>query len=289
MSDTDDVQDFDDDWAPTEDDDGTGSDDDGDGTEGGPADNTDDIHDTDDVHGGLDPAEADFGDGGLLASSGGEDRTDEASYFGGCCAPSDRSPGDLPGAEGWAPNGNLIVANPDGTTADFGPPTLDLDGDGTPDSALVSGPDGAAYVVVDFSGDFVLDGVLVVDGSGDVLAGFELDADGQPTEIAVPDDASIADQLGLDPSGGVPGPATTLEPDPTPVPAPGQPDERDPVIDLGAPGKNVVLNDGGKLVDLGAPTLDLDGDGVPDAVVVNDDLGRPAYVVMEISAATPTW
>jgi hypothetical protein len=192
-----------------------------------------------------------------------------------CCVPSDRPGSQLPGAEEWAPNGNLVLSIPDGTMADFGPPALDLDGDGMPESTLVTGADGSMYVMMDVTGDSLVDGYLMVDAHGNVLSGFELDATGQPVPVEIPEGMNVAALVGADP-------ATPATPEPI------VPDSNETSSGLGGPAGNVVLNDGTQLIDLGPATHDFDGDGINESVIVNDETGAPAYVVSELSAAGET-
>jgi hypothetical protein len=218
----------------------------------------------------------------------GDDSQVVPADFSGCCVPCDRPVSELPGADVWAPNGNLVLAGPDGAVTDFGPPTLDIDGDDVPDSTIVAGSDGTAYLMMDVTGDNLLDGLLVVDGDGNVLTGFEIDAVGELVAVEVPAGMNVAPLLegaplaaegdAVDSPGAVDG-------------VPPAADEQvviDPIEpvegDQGSLGGNVVLNDGTGLVDLGPPTHDFDNDGVLESVVVNDEEGRPAFVVAEITA-----
>lgn len=208
-----------------------------------------------------------------------------------CCVTTDRSSYDLPGSDEWAPQGSLVLQLPDGSVTDFGVPTLDVDGNGIPDSTVAYGDDGTGYLIMDVTGDNLADGALIVDGAGNVISGFELDANGQPVVVQVPEGMNIAELIrGTVPDGNV---------DPQPAPQPARPQdtiepaselapERTEVSGLGEPGGNVVLNHGGQLVDLGPATEDLDGNGVPESVLVNSPDGQTAWVVTELDATGRT-
>jgi hypothetical protein len=233
----------------------------------------DDVADDDPVPSGLDQSDLGIDQDDLEASP-----VEPVDYTDACC-PTERPTSELPGAGEWAPNGNLVLATAEGST-DFGPPTLDLDGNGVPDATVVPGEDGSAYLLMDVTGDNFVDGAMLVDAQGVVLTAFAIDEQGQVVPVEGVAGSTVDEVL----SGAQPdqAPADQVVPETAEEPIV---DPLEPAADgQGAPGSRVVLTMGTQVIDLGPPTLDLSNDGTLDAVVVPDEQGRPAYVVAELSA-----
>ncbi|MBM9468657.1 hypothetical protein [Nakamurella leprariae] len=224
----------------------------------------------------LDPdATVDPGDtldtGGTDAWTAGVDPIDLETWSGPAdddlvplTVPVERPIPDLPGAAGWAPNGPLLL-DVGGQLLDLGIPTLDMDGDGRPDSTLLAGTDGQLYLLCDLTGDGLTDGLVIADQQGAVLAGFDL-VDGVPVPADLPAGLQLDDLLAT--------PAADDGPAPTGPATPGRPETAEPL--------QVTFHTGTELVDLGPATHDFDGDGVPESVVLADADGNPAYVVSEL-------
>ena len=218
-----------------------------------------------------------------------------------CCEPEAQSviPPGQPGSEYFEPETPVmdpIVSDPvstsdsitlylEGDTIDAGSPKLDLDADGVVDSAIVVGPQGETYIVADISRDGLADGLLLVDRSGMLVAGFNIGPDGTPEPVEVPEGMSVFDLL--NPTAAT-SDATTDRVQPAPAETEVPAAEEDLTIRLdepGAVGERVVLELEGEVYDFGPPTHDFDNDGVLESVLVYDEAGNLTHVVSELSAA----
>lgn len=179
--------------------------------------------------------------------------------------------------------GDIAVAA-DGHYIDAGPAQYDLDGDGHAETAVVEA-DGRIIQVSDTDGDGRADEMLQVDkathraailtddGSGkwEVAATGHIGADGGFVEedsagvTASSDPSSAAHPT----SGAHP---QTTQPS-TAEPSTTDPSGSDPEGDAAHP-PDIVYTAGGTQTDLGAPTEDLDGDGVPESVAVRTGDGH---------------
>lgn len=88
---------------------------------------------------------------------------------GGTTGTTDHTTSDHTGGTGTSPGGDITV-EVNGQTADVGPATIDSDGNGSPDTAVVQGQDGSTMFVTDVNGDGTGDQVIQVgqDGSATV-------------------------------------------------------------------------------------------------------------------------
>lgn len=206
---------------------------------------------------GIDQTSADTGaSAGTGAQDGPAESGDQAN-----------GPADQGGASDTAVGGISVIGD-DGTPMSVGEPTADLDGDGTPDTAVVRNEDGSTTGYTDIDGDgqaeqitqIGSDGSVVIavtDGNGgwDVAATGHLDSDGTFVEDASPDGSATVD-LPADGSGaGTQGALTAAG------------IESDAVTGLPGTTEIVFTAADGQTYELGAPTADLDGDGNPDTVV----------------------
>jgi hypothetical protein len=140
-----------------------------------------------DHDGVLDAADVDTPDGGhlLYVDSDGDGSADEAITYaadGTATAAADYDPGsgdwvasEVPGRSGGASidpvaGGDLHVDTAAGTV-DAGTPTVDSDGDGTDDTAIVHGSDGSTILYTDMDSDGSADVATVIgpDGSAETL------------------------------------------------------------------------------------------------------------------------
>lgn len=140
-----------------------------------------------DHDGVLDAAAVDTPDGGhlLYVDSDGDGVADEAVTYdahGAATAAADYEPGsgewvasDVPGGSGGAAvdpvaGGDLHVDTASGSL-DAGAPTVDSDGDGTDDTAVVRGSDGSTILYTDSDGDGTADVATVIgpDGHAETL------------------------------------------------------------------------------------------------------------------------
>lgn len=161
--------------------------------------------------------------------------------------------GDASGAPGISFTGD------DGADHSVGTPTVDLDKDGSPDTAIVRHEDGSVTGYTDRDGEGRADQITRVDAAGKVViavsdssGGWEvtatghLDADG----VLVPDSRPNASASDPAAAGDVGEPATAPDGD-------------------SARADAISVTDQGQAYDLGRPTTDLDGDGAADTVVTH--------------------
>lgn len=185
------------------------------------------------------------------------------------------------GASGHS--GDITVADSSGKTVDVGSPTVDLDKDGKPDTAVVRGSDGTVTAFTDRDGDGTADQITQVSANGSVVVGVHdgsggwqvvatghVDSEGNLVKDAEPDpNASI--HL---PSGGEssdPGTDThNTDTHTTDTHTTDTHTTDSHTSDThGTPAGNgdITVSAGGKDYDLGRPTADMDGDGKPDTFV----------------------
>lgn len=169
--------------------------------------------------------------------------------------------------------GSITVVDDSGHSVDVGPPTVDMDGDGHQDTAVVRNDDGSTSGYTDRNGDGEADQItqigtdnqvtiLVADGNGgwEVAETGHLDSNGDFVE----DWGS-----GADPSGNSSSPSTssTSGGDHLVDPVEG-------VIEPAADQSGISYTDAtGQTYPLGAPTADFNGDGTADTVVTTLDNG----------------
>ncbi len=72
-----------------------------------------------------------------------------------------------------------VMVDVNGQEFDAGPPTVDTDGDGRPDTVEIPGPNDTTLHYQDSNGDGVADKAWATDASGQVTAAYQLGADGQ--------------------------------------------------------------------------------------------------------------
>lgn len=173
----------------------------------------------------------------------------------------------------------ISVVDDQGRTVEVGPPTVDMDGDGTADTAVVQGDDGSTIGYTDRNGDGEADqlteitadrhvtiSVLNSAGEWEVAQTGTLDANGHfvPSEgSGSSTDGFRADgegvAWGILPTDAAAGDAGAADTD-APVDAP------DDVS--GATGTPIVYTDPeGNTYELGLPTEDFNGDGQADTVI----------------------
>ncbi|SDO78172.1 hypothetical protein SAMN04515671_1977 [Nakamurella panacisegetis] len=191
---------------------------------------------------------------------------------------------------------DITVTGSDGSAHSIGTPTVDLDHDGSPDTAVVHNSDGSVTGYTDRDGDGHADQITQIGADGKVVIAVadnnggwtitttgHLDASGNLVPDGTPNpDASLdpADTAGVTSghtttSGTATGASdhttsgqTTSEPtgdgrtvaEPVPNSAP---------ISGNEPDGDITFSEDGKDYDLGHPTTDLDGDGTPDTVVTH--------------------
>lgn len=172
--------------------------------------------------------------------------------------------GGDPGADAA---GTITVVDDHGQTVEVGPATVDMDNNGTPDTAVVKGDDGSTIGYTDRNGDGEADQItritadrevtiLVSDGNGgwDVAAHGHLDDNG----VLVEDGAGSSDSAGA----GADGASDNLTAADAAAGA-----------DQAAPAEISYTDANGQSYQLGAPTADFDNDGTLDTVVTTLDNG----------------
>lgn len=205
--------------------------------------------------------------------------------------------GDTQGdASGDAAPGSITVVDDQGRAVEVGPPTADMDGDGTADTAIVRNTDGSTTGYTDRNADGEADQITqigtdnrvtisVADGKGgwEVAASGHLDAHGEFVEDA--GSGSAGATTGTDgadvPDNAVGG---AVMPDVATTAGSGAADQ--PVDAAGvavaepagesaaADGATITYTDAnGQSYQLGAPTADFDGDGTADTVVTTLENG----------------
>ena len=210
---------------------------------------------------------------------------------GGTTDPTDHTTGGTtdPTDHGASGSGEDINITIQGQTYDVGHATIDSDGNGTPDTAVVQGQDGSTMLVTDANGDGTGDQVIEInaDGSATVAVsdghgGWETVATGHVDS----DGNLVIDQQ----TGGTGGTATPREGQPvTPV---GPAARRTPPITRAAPptppttpaarasgaGEDITVDVNGQTSDVGHATIDSDGNGSPDTAVVQGQDGSTLLV-----------
>lgn len=186
-------------------------------------------------------------------------------------------------------DGGITVVGNDGSPVTVGDPTVDIDKDGQPDTAVVKGADGSTTGYTDRDGDgqadqitqISADGKVVIavaeDGGWHVVATGHIDADGSMVQDASPDpNAQIhapttGDDHGQqDPSTPHTDPQTgpTVDPQNGPTVDPQGDPHTDPHTDpQTAPAGDITVSKDGQAYDLGSPNADMNGDGKADTVV----------------------
>ena len=196
-------------------------------------------------------------DGGASGTSGTTDHDG-----GGTTGPS----GTDTGTDG-APAATITVTADDGSHVGVGAPTVDLNQDGHPDTALVKHTDGSVTGYTDRDGDgqadqitqIASDGSVIItvhDGSGDwhVAATGHVDSSGKLIEDASPTTTS---------TDSVPNTVHASD-----VSTEAVPDGTGGAANATTPGSgDITFSAEGKDYDLGKPTADMNGDGTPDTVV----------------------
>jgi len=185
--------------------------------------------------------------------------------------------GDPGGSSGDAAAGSITVVDEQGRAVEVGPPTADMDGDGTADTAIVRNDDGSTTGYTDRNADGEADQITQIgtdnhvtisisDGKGgwDVAATGRLDANGEFVEDAgsgAGDPAAGTDSTNPDNAVGGAVLSDLAAGDPAGDPA-------DSVA------TTITYTDAnGQSYPLGAPTADFDGDGTPDTVVTTLENG----------------
>lgn len=171
--------------------------------------------------------------------------------------------------------GSIAVLDDNGHSVDVGPPTVDMDGDGQNDTAVVRNDDGSTSGYTDRNGDGEADQItqigtdnqvtiLVGDGNGgwEVAETGHLDSNGDFVE----DSGSGGDSSG---DSSSPSTSSTSGSDHLANPLVGGTES---TSDQSATG--ISYTDAtGQTYPLGAPTADFNGDGTPDTVVTTLDNG----------------
>jgi hypothetical protein len=183
--------------------------------------------------------------------------------------------------------GEDITVDINGQTYDVGNATIDSDGNGSPDTAVVQGDDGTTVLVTDINGDGSGDQIVQVnpdgsavvqqsDGNGgwDTVATGHVDADGN----LVIDQSGTAIPPGQPGNPGTDGP--TQPGDPGTMVPPGQPGNQgtDGPTQPAGTGEDITVDINGQTYDVGNATLDADGNGSPDTAVVQGDDGTTVLV-----------
>ncbi|MDQ2845334.1 MAG: hypothetical protein M3Y77_03065 [Actinomycetota bacterium] len=169
--------------------------------------------------------------------------------------------------------GSITIVDDNGHSVDVGPPTVDMDGDGHKDTAVVRNDDGSTSGYTDRNGDGEADQItqigtdnqvtiLVADGNGgwEVAETGHLDSNGDFAEGS----GSGADSSGNASSSST---SSTSGGDHLVNPVEG-------VAEPAADQSGISYTDAtGQTYTLGAPTADFNGDGTPDTVVTTLDNG----------------
>jgi len=205
--------------------------------------------------------------------------------------------GDTPGdTSGDAAPGSITVVDDQGRAVEVGPPTADMDGDGTADTAIVRNTDGSTTGYTDRNADGEADQITqigtdnrvtisVADGKGgwEVAASGHLDAHGEFVEDAGSGSAGVTTgtdgaAVPVDAAGGavMSDVATTAGSGAAdqPVDAAGVAVAEPAGEFTAADGATITYTDAnGQSYQLGAPTADFDGDGTADTVVTTLENG----------------
>lgn len=205
---------------------------------------------------------------------------------GGETTGSDTTGSDTTGDDAGETSSTVIsVVDDQGRSVDVGPPTVDMDGDGTPDTAVVQGDGGSTIGYTDRNGDGEADQITeitadrhvtisVVNSAGDweVAQTGTLDANGHfvPSEgTGTATDDLRQDGTATESVAWGLLPADTADTTDTADPAAGQTDASDAAAPADTAGSvPIVYTDPeGNTYELGLPTEDFNGDGRADTVI----------------------
>lgn len=221
---------------------------------------------------------------GTSGDSTGSDSTGSDGTEGSTGTTETGSAGDADSA-----GGPISVVDDQGRTIEVGPPTVDMNGDGTPDTAVVRNDDGSTIGYTDRNGDGEADQITEIstdrhvtisvqdgDGAWHVVQSGTLDDKG--TFVPDPGEGPTEQVSAPAPTDGVTGESAVLglaaagtgESAAEVDAAPATTDEAAP---LDAPGPITYTDPDGNTYQLGVPTEDFDGDGRPDTVVTTLDDG----------------
>ncbi len=205
--------------------------------------------------------------------------------------------GDTSGdTSGDAAPGSITVVDDQGRPVEVGPPTADMDGDGTADTAIVRNDDGSTTGYTDRNADGEADQITqigtdnrvtisVSDGKGgwEVAASGRLDANGEFVEDAGSGSAGTTSGIdGSDNADNAVGGAVLSNVAATagggaadqPVDVTGAAAAEPTGDSAASDGATITYTDAnGQSYQLGAPTADFDGDGTPDTVVTTLENG----------------
>ena len=186
--------------------------------------------------------------------------------------------------------GGITVAGTGGAPVAVGDPTVDIDKDGRPDTAVVKGADGSTTGYTDRDGDGHADQITQISADGSVVVAVDegdgwqvvatghIDADGAMVQDPTPDpNAQIHTPQGADPQTDPQtdphnGPQQDPQ-DPQTDPQAPHSDPQGPGTEPSAPAGDITISKDGQDYDLGSPTADMDGDGRADTVVAKQDDG----------------
>ncbi len=218
---------------------------------------------TDSDHDGHADSVTEYDSSGHVVHGDGSDPSGTTGTSGTTDHDGGSTTGSDTGSDG-APAATITVTADDGSHVGVGAPTVDLNQDGHPDTALVKHADGSVTGYTDRDGDgqadqitqISSDGSVIItvhDGSGDwhVAATGHVDSSGKLVEDASPT-------------------TTSTDSVPNTVHAGDATAETDPGGAANAtthPAGDITFTADGKDYDLGKPTADMNGDGTPDTVV----------------------
>ena len=210
---------------------------------------------------------------------------------GGTTDPTDHTTGGTtdPTDHGASGSGEDINITIQGQTYDVGHATIDSDGNGTPDTAVVQGQDGSTMLVTDANGDGTGDQVIeinadgsatvaVSDGHGgwETVATGHVDSDGN---LVIDQQTGGTGGTG-DTTGGTTGHTggTGGTTDPTDHTG-GTTDTTDHTGgSASGAGEDITVDVNGQTSDVGHATIDSDGNGSPDTAVVQGQDGSTLLV-----------
>jgi hypothetical protein len=218
------------------------------------------------------------GTGGPTGTSdhtGGTGGTDTGDHTGGAPDTGSQTSG----------GGEDISVTIQGQTYDVGHPTIDSDGNGSPDTAVVHGQDGSTLLVTDTNGDGTGDQVIEINADGSATVAVS-DGNGDWETVAtghVDSNGNLV--IDQQTSGGTPGTPATPE-------APGAPGTdthgtdthgtTDPTASANGgasgSGEDITVDVQGQTSDVGPVTVDSDGNGTPDTAVVHGQDGSTLLV-----------
>jgi hypothetical protein len=152
-------------------------------------------------------------------------------------------------------DGGITVVGDDGTPVTVGQPTADLNGDGTPDTAVVKNHDGSTTGYTDVDGDGHADQITQINADGSVVIAVS-DGDGhwqvESTGHLDTDGKYVEDPKAGDVQSDAPATAETAA---------------DATDNVGSSTTITFTSADGQTYPLGPPTADLSGDGRLDTVV----------------------